>query len=121
MRSLSDYTGDEAFEVLADILEDAGAIMADENIQEKMFEPIIVLASAMLKYHREEVGRIMHRLNPKVKKAEINGSNLNAWLIRFINDITGNSAVNAFFDSQGQNEIEESSGSATENTKAKEK
>ena len=121
MKSLCDYKGDDAFEVLADILEDAGEIMADEKIQEKMFEPIIVLASAMLKYHREAVERMLYRLNPDVKKTDINGSNLNAWIVKFINDITGNSAVNDFFDSQGQNEIEESSGSATESTKAKKK
>lgn len=118
---LSDYKGEEALDVLADIIEPLTIILTDKEIQDLSKEkaaPIKYVKPA-LKNHKSEVIGILARLENKPVEEfekEVTIFTLPKLVLEFIND----SEVQSLFRSQGQVTPLASSGSAMENTEAKE-
>lgn len=122
---LSDYKGEEALDVLADIIEPVTLILGDKEIQELAKEhkgPLIKFVKPMIKNHKREVLEILARLeNEPVEKykEKVNILTLPTAILELIND----PEIQSLFHSQGQTQVTSlaSSGSATENTEASEK
>ena len=120
---LSDYKGEEALDVLADIIEPLTIILTDKDIQalaEEKASPIKYVKPA-LKNHKSEVIGILARLENKPVKEfekEVTIFSLPKLVLDFINDPEAQS----LFTSQGQTDmnLKPHSGSATENTEAEE-
>lgn len=119
---LSDYKGEEALEVLADIIEPLSIIITDEEIQKmasKKDAAPIKYIKPMLKNHKREVIEVLARLENKPVEEyekEMNLFTLPSAILSLIND----PEVKNLFRSQGQTQVTSlaSSGSATENTEA---
>ena len=117
MRRLSDYQGEEAIELWADIMDSASVIFSDKELRKYAEGSKINLAKAMLKSHKKEVCDILLRIDD----TPINGFNIIVRLVQILEEIGANPEVRDFFGMQSQNEQQESSGSATENTEGKKK
>jgi ribonuclease D len=126
---LSDYKGEEALDVLADIIEPLTFIIADDDIQKLIEEsqnkdkkvPMIKYVTPAIKNHKPEIIQILARLqNQSVEeyKESLSLVTLPMQVLEFIND----PEIQKFFTSQSQSlgTPSASSGSATENTEAKE-
>ena len=126
---LSDFKGEEALDVLADIIEPLTFIIADNDIQKLIDEskdkekqvPMIKYVTPAIKNHKTELIQILARLqNQSVEEYKENLSlvTLPMQVLEFIND----PEIQKFFTSQSQSTEtpSASSGSATENTEAKE-
>ena len=109
---------EDAIDLLANIIEPAALILADKEF-EALYEggkPTLIIVKHVLKNHKKEVVEIvaaMHNQTPETYK--FNVITLTKDLITLFND----PSINEVFSMQGQNEIEESSGSVMENTGAK--
>ena len=122
---LSDYKGEEALDVLADIIEPVTLILGDKEIQELAKGknvPPIKFVKPMLKNHKKEILEILARLeNEPIEeyKEKVNILTLPTAILELIND----PEIQNLFHSQGQTQVTSlaSSGSATENTEASEK
>lgn len=121
---LSDFKGEEALDVLADIIEPLTMVLADVEIQElaKSKPAPVKYVKPMLKNHKGEIIEVLARLNNKPVeeyKKEVTLITLPKELLDLIND----PEVQSLFHSQGQTVLTPlaSSGSATENTEASEK
>ena len=117
MKRLSDYKGEKAIDLWADLIELAAEIMTDEEVQSAFLEPKIVLAKVMLRRHPKEVYKIIKRID----NSPVDGLNILVRLVHLLNEFTENEELKAFFGLQSQSEIEGYSGSAMENTEANEK
>ena len=117
MKRLSDYQGEAAIDLWADIMDSASVIIQDEEFQKKArTAPKIVLAKEMLKSHSKEVCDILLRIDD----TPINGINVLTRLVVILSEIGENPEMASFFGMQGQIEQNESSGSAMESTEEKE-
>lgn len=117
MKKLSDYQGEEAIELWADLLEPATKIIGDPQVANvvKSGKPPFIIASEILKSHKEEAMNIMLRIDP----TPIDGMNIITRLVSLVLEFMNNDDLKGFFASAGQaNTEQESSGSATVNTKA---
>lgn len=87
---LSDIKGDEALDVLADILEPAAEILADEQVKVKFQEDSkLKLVSYILKNHKKNVIEIMARLDgedPATYKYNVNLLTLPRKTLEVLND-----------------------------------
>lgn len=120
MKKLSDYKDEAAIDLWADIIEIASPIVGDEEIRkiaQDEKKSNLELAKEMVKRHKKEVCGILLAIDD----TPINGINVLTRLIGLINEIGETPEVADFFGFSGQNEIEDSSGSATGNTKAQKK
>lgn len=118
---LSEYKGEKALDILADIIEPAAIIMADKEIVNfaKSGKPVIKLIKPLIKNHKREVIEIMAILDgedPKEYSDKVNFFTLPAKLLEILNDPD----LMSLFTLQGQKTDETSSGSATESTEASE-
>ena len=125
MRRLADYKGEEAIDLLADIIEPMAIILADksvramaENKDEKV--PIVKLVKPMLKNHKKELIEILARVaEMPVEEYEktISVFILPIQVMDFFND----PMVQSLFTSQSQTAVTSlaSFGSVTESTEAK--
>lgn len=136
---LSDFKGEEALDVLADIIEPMTYILADEDIQKMKAEeqkrreeairnktpfrstPLIKYVTPAIKNHKPEIIQILARLNnqtPEEYTADLSLATLPLQVLEFIND----PEIQKFFTSQSQSPTEQSasSGSVMENTEAEE-
>lgn len=118
---LSDFKGEEAIEVLGEIIEPLALICADADIQKlvKSKAPAIKFIKPALKNHKKEVIAVLATLNKKPVKEfeqELNLLNLPVMVIELIND----PEVQNLFRSQGQTAVTSLplTGSAMENTEA---
>lgn len=134
---LSDYKGEEALDVLADIIEPLTFILADEDIQKMRVEeqkrreeaiknktpfrstPLIKYVTPAIKNHKPEIIQVLARLNnqtPEEYTAGLSLVTLPMQVLEFIND----PEIQKFFTSQSQSleTPSASSGSVTENTEA---
>lgn len=111
MKKLSDFQGEEAIDLWADIFEDIGAIVSDQEIAKYAKGNKIVLANKIIKLHKKEICSILL----KIDDTPINGLNLISRTVKLLNEIGADPDLRDFFVLQGQNEIGESSGSAMEN------
>lgn len=115
---LTDYENEDALDLLADIMEPAARMMADEEIgkMSRAGKPALVIAPYILRNHKKEAIEIvsaMHREKPGEYRFNA------VSLLKDLVDILSDDEVLGLFSSQGQNQGDTSSGSATENTKAK--
>lgn len=126
MKLLSDYKGEEALDVLADIIEPLSLILASEGVQEvyakqkagKMVAPAEFIKPA-LKNNKDEVLAILARIEGipvEQYKQEVNFLTLPLQILSVVND----PAIKSLFTSQSQTSSTStaSSGSAIVNTEA---
>ena len=120
MKRLSDYKGEEAIELWADLLDPVTKILANKEVSNaaKAGKPILVIAKEMLKTNAKEVTEILLRIDD----TPLTGLSIPARLISMLNEMQESEELRGFFNSAEQEKTaEESSGSATENTEADEK
>lgn len=120
MRKLSDYKGEEAIELWADLLEPLTVILQDVELINGMKEgkPKLILAKIMLKNHSAEVYEMLERIDPE----PLDGLNILVRLISLLSEMAENESVSAFFGFAGLAKTDsESSGSVTEITEEKKK
>lgn len=111
---ISEYKGEQALDILADLIEPATAIMADKEISRmvKAQMPVIKIAKLAIKNHKREVLEILAILDgedPKDYAEKVNIFTLPAKLLEILNDPD----VMSLFTSQGKT-AETFSTSATE-------
>ena len=120
MVRLTDYEGEEAIELWADLLDPISHIINDANIANviRSGKTRLVIAQEILKKHKKEAEQILLRIDPE----PINGLNFVVRLIEILADIGNNEEIKPFFGYAAQEKMEqESSGSAMVNTEAEEK
>ena len=115
MKKLSDYQGEAAIDLWADLMDTASIIISDPKVRKKISGSKIELAKTMLKLHKKEVCDILLRIDD----TPVNGLNILVRLLGLLEEAFNDPYLSDFFGMQGQNVTEEFSGSATENTKAK--
>lgn len=118
---LSDYRGEKALDILADLIEPAAAIMADKEITNAVRAslPKIKIVKMAIKNHKSEVIEILAILDgedPKEYADKVTLFTLPAKLLEIFND----PELMSLFTLQGQRTDETTSGSATESTEAAE-
>lgn len=121
---LSDFKGEEALDVLADIIEPLTAILTDKEIQElskKKGTPVMKFIKPAVKNCKKELIEVLARLNNKsVEEYEkdINLVTLPMQVLELVND----PEVKSLFRSQGKDTVTQlaSSSPATETIEAKE-
>jgi len=119
MVRLTDYEGEEAIELWADLLDPISNIINDANIAKviRSGKTRLVIAQEILKRHRSDAEKILLRIDPE----PINGLNLVVRLIAILADIGSNEEIKSFFGYAAQEKMAEgSSGLDTENTEAEE-
>lgn len=117
MKRLSDYTGDQAIELWADLLDPISEILTDKEVAEvtKKGEAPITIAKTILKKHKVAAADILLRIDPE----PLDGLNFIMRLVAIISEIGQRDDVKAFFGYPAQeNQQSESSGSVTESTEA---
>ena len=107
---LSDFAGDEALELMADMIEPASKIINDPKTKELRGDKI-KLVQHILKGHKKETLKIYELLYKKKGKTATPVD-----LLNMVMDILGDPDLQSLFISQAQNMDEAHSGSATENT-----
>ena len=115
---LSDYKGEDALDLLADILEPATSILGDEVFREKMREkePPVKLAKYALKNHKGAILEIMARIDgedPATYKPGI------FELPSKVLDILNDKELMDLFTSQAESVTTPAFGSVMENTEEK--
>lgn len=124
---LSDYKGEEAIEILADIIDPLTAILGDKDMRKLAADnkgkklPPIAYIKPMLKNHPKEIIEVLAGIEKEPVeeyKKKINGLTLPIKLLELVND----PQMQSLFTSQGQTDmiLKPHSGSATENTEAEE-
>lgn len=118
---LSDFKGEEALDVLADIIEPLTTIMSSKEVQElgKKKAPTLAYVKPMLK-QKKEVIAILSRLDNKTPEEYMKDLNL-VTLPKQILELINDPEVQNLFHSQEQNPETPSASStpATETTEAK--
>ena len=114
---LSEIRGEEAMEVLADIIEPAGTIMGDKEIVDgiRSKEDRMKTISTVLRKYKKEVVQILaatERKNVKEYMKEVNVLSLPLKLLEIFND----EELMSFFSPQDQTTSGKPFGSVTENT-----
>lgn len=119
---LSDIKGEEALDVLADLIEPVAIIMADKKVSNiyNSGQPKINLVKYIIKNHKSrvvEILAILDRKDPKEYEKDMSLLTLPIKLLELLND----EELISVFQSQGQNMGQTSSGSVMENTEVEEK
>lgn len=120
MKKLSDYQGDEAIELWADLLDPLTDILGDPEVQKvvKSGQAPLMIAREVLKTHKKEATEILLRIDPE----PIDGLNIILRLATVIVDVGQRDELKSFFGYAVQATTEdESSGSVTESTKVAKK
>ena len=102
MKRLSDYEGDEAIELWADLIEPITKLLADEEVQKiyKSGQPKVLIAKEILKAHPAEVKDILQRIDPE----PINGLNIVVRFAGILTDIGNMPEMQSFFGVAAQEE-----------------
>ena len=116
MKRFSDYQGEEALELWADILESAAAILGDKEIKEiaQSGQHPLIIAQKIIKLHAKEMTDILL----KIDDTPINGLNILARVIDVISEFESSPELRDFLKLQSLKTEGVSFGSATENTEA---
>lgn len=120
MKKLSDYKGDEAIELWADLLDPLNEILSDDNVRKviQSGQSKLLIAKEILKAHKKEAADILTRVDP----TPLDGMNIVLRLVALLADIGSNDEIKGFFGYAEQAQTEDaSSGSVTEITKVAEK
>jgi hypothetical protein len=119
MKTLSDYKGEEAIDLWADLLNPITAIIGDTKIQGtiKADKPKTEIAKMILKSYKAEAVEILLRIDPE----PIDGLNIVLRLVELITEIGKNKEIQSFFGFADQEKPGiESFGSVTANTEGNE-
>ena len=120
MKKLSDYQGEEALELWAELIEPMFAIIGDPQVSSLWRQkgtPIYKIASAILKSHKSEASKILLAIDD----TPLNAINAFPRTIGIVLEFINNSEARSFFGLPEQEKTQsESSGSATENTEESE-
>ena len=121
MRKLSDIKGEEALDVLAELIEPAAEIFADPKIErtiKKKGSKKLDVAKIIIKNHKKSILHIMAVIDGEdPKKYSPSLIDIPMKIIEILND----PVFSDFFVSQGQEQESAYSGSATESIVAEEK
>lgn len=115
---LSEIKGEAAIDVLADLIDPMSEIISDKEIETlfKMNAPKLKLVKTALKKHKKEVIEILAVLDGESPETyDVNIVTLPLKVLELLND----PMVANLFQSQGQKNQEEHSGSAMGNTEGK--
>ena len=115
MKKLSDYTGEEAITLWADLMDKFTEILSDTEVADTFRKktPALLKARVIMKNKPKEAGELLLRIDP----APLNGANVITRLVAIINEIIHDPEMAVFFESASvRKNSETSSGSATENT-----
>jgi len=119
MKKLSEYRGEEALDVLADLIEPSAEIMQDKELIELFrAKNMATAAKVALKNHKKAVLAIMARLEDEDPATY--APSLFALPMKLL-EIFNDPELIDLFTSQGQTEVQTNSGSATVNTEGAEK
>lgn len=117
MKRLSDYKGEEAVDLWADLLDPLSEICTNEKIKKAVEsgEPRISVARTVLQECRSEAVRLLERIDPE----PLNGLNIITRLVGLLAEIGQDEDVRSFFGYASQTGTDgESSGFAMANTGA---
>ena len=119
MRKLSEYQGEEAIELLGDILEPTMLILADKEVSDGAGKvTVLKLASLILKKHPKEIIEILARLDGEEPSTyKVNVLTLPTKIIQILND----KDLMDFFASQTAEMLKSASGAVMANTEENEK
>ena len=110
---LSEYQGEAALDILADLIEPAGEIMSDKEIGELFKKNRFKAIGLAIKNHKKAVMQIMATMDGvPVDEYKCNVFTLPVKILELLND----SELIRLFTYQGQTGDANSSGSASENT-----
>ena len=110
---LSEYQGEAALDILADLIEPAGEIMSDKGIGEVFKKNRFKAIGMAIKNHKKAVMQIMAIMDGvPVDEYKCNVFTLPAKILELLND----PALIQLFTYQGQTGDAKSSGSVSENT-----
>ena len=110
---LSEYQGEAALDLLADLIEPAGEIMADKEIGELFKKNRLKAIGLAIRNHKKSVIQIMATMDcVPVDEYKCNVFTLPVKILELLND----PALIQLFTYQGQTGDAKSSGSASENT-----
>ena len=110
---LSEYQGEAALDVLADLIEPAGEIMSDKEIGEVFKENRFKAIGMAIKNHKKAVMQILATMDGvPVDEYKCNVFSLPVKILEILND----PEMIQLFTYQGQTGDANSSGSASENT-----
>ena len=110
---LSEYQGEAALDLLADLIEPAGEIMSDKEIGEVFKKNRFKAIGSAIKNHKKAVIQILSTMDGvPVEEYKCNVFTLPAKILELLND----PALIQLFTYQGQTGDAKSSGSASENT-----
>ena len=110
---LSEYQGEEALDILADMIEPAGEIMSDKEIGEVFKKNKFKAIGLAIKSHKKAVMQIMATMDGvPVEEYKCNVFTLPAKILELLND----PALVQLFTFRGRTGCANSSGSASENT-----
>lgn len=118
MRKLTEIKGDDALELIADMLEPATEIMSDENVKNAFYKKNLGAAiKVSIKEHKKAVKLILALLNGKdVEKYNPSV----AEIVKGAMDISNDEALVDLFTLPNQTLEENTSGSASENVEGEE-
>lgn len=105
MKKLSNYKGEEAIELYADLLEPLSAIFSDEEIKElrkKKGTPMAKIAAVSLRKYPKEIEGMLLRIDPE----PIDGANIIKRLLVMFSDIGNTDELSDFFPSAVQEKSE---------------
>ena len=109
---LSEYQGEAALDILADLIEPAGEIMSDKEIGEVFKKNRFKAIGMAIKNHKKAVMKIMSTMDGvPVEEYKCNVFTLPVKILELLNDPT----LVQLFTYQGQTGDAKSSGSASEN------
>ena len=110
---LSEYQGEDALDVLADLIEPAGEIMSDKQIGDVFKENRFRAIGLAIKNHKKAVMQIMATMDGvPVEEYKCNVLTLPVKILELLNE----PELVQLFTYQGQTGDADSSGSASENT-----
>lgn len=117
MKRLSDYQGEDAIELWADLLDPISDILTDAEVAKvvKSGQPPISIAKTILKNHKESAAQVLLRIDPE----PLDGLNIIMRLVVILSEIGQRSELRAFFG-YAEQARSEYSGSVTESTEANE-
>lgn len=116
MRKLSDYKGEEAIDLWADLLTPIVKITGDPKVA-KVFrakKPVIEKAKTILKTHKSEAAEILTRIDP----TPLDGINIVIRLVDMLVEIESQEELKGFFSPSPESQT--SFGSVMENIEASE-
>lgn len=113
MKKLSDFKGEEAFDLLEDLIDPMGDIFSNNEFLQALGNDNKKALKSLLRNNRKAVVEVLARLNEvPVEDFHYNIATLTIQCLALMND----KELLSVFTSQGQIEEEDASGSATENT-----